>query len=261
MISIYYEFLIPFFVSAAVVIVISVIAERFGTKTGGILGTLPSTVVVAFLFIAYNEGVNRASESVAVVPAEMGVNVLFLVIFTVLLHHSLLQALIGAFSVWTILSFLLYYFNVDSIYLSLGIYVLSFLFCLVVLETIKKIRSSGTVPVKYTPLKIGFRGILAGFVIAFAVYLSNIGAVLSGIFSAFPVIFLSTMIISTKEHGPSFANAMAKSMVFGSPSVVGYAVAIYFLYPVYGVITGTIVAFLIASFITLLLYLLGRRLR
>lgn len=261
MISIYFEFLIPFFISAAVVIIINIIAERYGTIKGGILGTLPSTVVVAFLFIAYNEGMSQASNAVAVVAAEMGVNVLFLLIFTILIHRSLVYALIGAFTAWTALSFLLYYFNVDSIFLSLGIYVLSFIFCFIFLEKIKKIHSSGTVPVTYTPLKIGFRGILAGIVIAFAVYLSNIGAVLSGIFSAFPVIFLSTMVISSREHGPGFAGAMAKSMVFGSPSVVTYAVAIYFFYPVYGILTGTIVAFLIASGITLLLFILGKHLR
>ncbi len=261
MISIYYEFLIPFFIAAAVVIIISVIAERYGTIKGGILGTLPSTVVVAFLFIAFNEGTSHAAESVAVVAAEMGVNVLFLLLFTLLIHRSLLQALTGAFTAWAVLSFLLYYYNIDSILLSVAIYILSFIFCFIVLEKIKKIQSLGTVPVTYTPLKIGFRGVLAGIVIAFAVYLSNIGAVLSGIFSAFPVIFLSTMVIATREHGPDFASAMAKSMVFGSPSVVCYAAAIYFFYPLYGIITGTIAAFLIASALTLLLFILGKQLR
>ena len=261
MISIYFEFLIPFFVSAAVVIAITIVAERYGTIKGGILGTLPSTVVIAFLFIAYNEGTTQASHAVAVVAAEMGVNVMFLLLFSLLIHRSLLCALSGAFTTWTVLSFFLYYFNVDSILLSLSIYVLSFIFSFIVLEKIKKIRSSGMVPIIYTPLKIGFRGILAGIVIALAVYLSNFGAVLSGIFSAFPVIFLSAMVISSKEHGPRFAGAMAKSMVFGSPSVVGYAVAIYFFYRLYGIIAGTTMAFLIASGITLLLFVLGKYLR
>jgi uncharacterized membrane protein (GlpM family) len=261
MLSLYFEFLIPFFISALVVVVISITAERYGTIKGGILGTLPSTVVIAFLFIAYNKGVNHASEAVAVVAAEMGVNVIFLLVFTLLAHRFLRIALPSAFAIWTILSLLLYYFNVNNIFLSLCIYVIAFVVSLLILERIKKIQSFDTVPVQYTFLKIGLRGILAGFVIAIAVYLSNIGAVLSGIFATFPVIFLSTMIISTKEHGSSFSGALAKSMIFGSPSVISYAVAIHFLYPLDGILIGTIVAFLFACGITLLLFVFGKNLR
>jgi uncharacterized membrane protein (GlpM family) len=261
MTSLYFEFLIPFLISAVVVIVITIIAERYGTRTGGILGTLPSTMVIAFLFIAYNEGINHASQAVAVVAAEMGVNLMFLLVFSLLAHRSLRFAIPLAFVVWTILSFLLYYFNVDNIFLSLSIYILAFMVSFGILEKIKKIPSSGVAPVQYTPLKIAFRGVLAGIVIALAVYLSNIGAVLSGIFSAFPAIFLSTMIISTKEHGSSFSGALAKSMIFGSPSVVSYAVAIYFFYPLSGILIGTFAAFLIACGVTLLLFVFAKHLR
>jgi uncharacterized membrane protein (GlpM family) len=261
MISLYFEFLIPFLLSAIVVIAITIVAERYGTRTGGILGTLPSTMIIAFLFIAYDQGVSHASHAVAVVAAEMGVNLIFLLIFCLLAHRSLRYAFSLAFAIWTALSFLLYYFNVDNIFLSLGIYIIAFIFSFGILETIKKIPSSSRVPIQYTPLKIAFRGILAGTVIALAVYLSNIGAVLSGIFSAFPAIFLSTMIISTKEHGPSYSGALAKSMIFGSPSVVSYAAAIYFFYPLNGIFIGTLAAFLIACGVTLLLFVFGKHLR
>jgi uncharacterized membrane protein (GlpM family) len=261
MISLYFEFLVPFIIAALVVILISVIAERYGTIKGGILGTLPSTVVIAFLFIAYNEGISRSSQAVAVVPAEMGVNVIFLLIFSLLSNRSLHLSLSMAFGIWAILSFLLFYFNVNHIFLSLIIYLLAFLVSFSILEKIKKVPSSEKTPVHYTPLKIAFRGLLAGTVIALAVYLSNFGAVISGIFSAFPAIFLSTMIIATREHGQSFSTALAKSMIFGSPSVVCYAIATYFIYPLTGILIGTIVAFLIGCGVTLFLFIIGKQLR
>jgi uncharacterized membrane protein (GlpM family) len=126
-----------------------------------------------------------------------------------------------------------------------------------VLERVKKTPSIGSVAVHYTPMKIIFRGLLAGTVIAIAVFLSNIGAVLSGIFSVFPAIFLSTMLISLREHGPNFAGGIAKSMIFGSQSVMIYAVAIYFFYPLYGVVLGSIFAFGIS--IIVMMILLGLR--
>ena len=84
MLSIAFQTIIPFIVSAFVVIIITIIAEKFGTKTGGILGSLPSTIIVAYVFIALNKGPDFASKSVAVVPAEIGINILFLFIFTIL---------------------------------------------------------------------------------------------------------------------------------------------------------------------------------
>jgi uncharacterized membrane protein (GlpM family) len=260
MISIYFEFLIPFIVSALVVIAISIIAERYGTKTGGIIGTLPSTILVAYIFIAYNEGVAIASQSVAVVAAEMGVNVIFLLFFTLLAHRSPSVALIISLTIWAVLSLLLFLVNMNNIYLSLSIFILLFSIALFILERVKKTPSFPSSPVQHTPLKILSRGLLAGIVIAIAVFLSNIGTVLSGIFSAFPVIFLSTMIIAVREQGPKFAGGMAKSMIFGSPSVVSYTVSIYFFYPLYGIPLGTIAAFILSLVVTIILYKLSQQL-
>jgi len=106
-------------------------------------------------------------------------------------------------------------------------------------------------------MKIIFRGLLAGTIISIAVFLSNTGAVLSGIFSVFPAIFLSTMLISLREHGPNFVGGIAKSMIFGSQSVMIYAVAVYFFYPLYGVILGSIFSFGIS--IVVMIILLGLR--
>ncbi len=254
MISIYFEFLIPFLLSALVVITISMIAERYGTKTGGIIGTLPSTVVIAFLFIAFNKGVATASESVAVVPAEMGVNVIFLLLFTLYASRSTAAALLISLTAWTLLSLSLFLTNMNNIFVSLSIFIISVIIAFFILERVRKTPSMGSVHIQYTPVKIFLRGFFAGIVIAVAVLLSNMGAVLSGIFSTFPVIFLSTMIIAVNEQGPKFAGGIAKSMIFGSPSVVSYASAIYFLYPLYGMLTGTIVAFILSLLITFFLY-------
>jgi len=260
MISPLYEFIIPFITAALAVVTITIIAERYGTKTGGIIGTLPSTIMIAFLFIAFNEGITVATQSVAVVPAEMGVNVMFLLLFTLFSYQSTTLALAVSLSIWTLLSLSLLLINLENILASLIVFVAAFFIAMLVFERIKKTPSIGRVRTHYTPLKIFLRGLFAGIVIAIAVLLSNIGAVLSGIMATFPVIFLSTMIIAMREQGPQFAGGMAKSMIFGSPSVVSYALAISFFYPAYGIVIGTIGAFVLSFIVTIVLYASSKRL-
>ena len=100
---------IPFVLSAFIVILIMFIAERYGTKIGGIFGTLPSTIVIAFLFISLNKGIDFASQSVTIVPAELGINLIFLFLFSLLVHRSIYVAFAGSLTMWTLLSSLLFF--------------------------------------------------------------------------------------------------------------------------------------------------------
>jgi len=254
MIDFLFQTVLPFAISAFVVILITVIAEKYGTKVGGILGTLPSTIVVAFIFISLNKDLNFASESAAVVPAELGINLIFLFAFTIFVKRSVYLAFFAAFFSWSILSFSLVYFDFNNIYLSLVIFVLLLVFIFFTLDRIKKVQSQVRVHVHYTPIKILFRGILAGIIIALSVYLSNVGTVISGIFSVFPAILTSTMIICYREHGSDFASGMAKSMIFGLSSVAVYATGIHFLYPKIGIFYGSVVAYLLSIITTFTIY-------
>jgi uncharacterized membrane protein (GlpM family) len=259
--SLLYHTVIPFILSALVVVLVTIIAEKYGTKTGGVLGTLPSTIIIAFLFIAFDKGVQFASDSVAVVPAEMGINLIFLLLFTQLSKKGIPIALTGSLAGWTILTIGIYYTHMTSIASSLTLYIICFFITFIILEKTKKIPSQNTTTVHYTLLKLLGRSLIAGTIIAIAVTFSNIGTVLSGIFSVFPAIFLSTMLISLKEHGPQFTGAMAKAMIYGSPSVVSYAICIHFLYPLIGIAPGTITAFLVAFLMTVLLFIFRKKIR
>jgi uncharacterized membrane protein (GlpM family) len=255
--SLLYHAIIPFALSALVVILVTIIAEKYGTKTGGVIGTLPSTIIIAFLFIALDKGTQFASDSVAVVPAEMGINLVFLLLFALLSQKKILVALAGSLFTWTVLTIVIYYSNLTSITLSLAVY----LVCFLILDKKKKITSQDTIKVHYTALKLLGRSLIAGIVIAIAVSFSNVGVLLSRIFSVFPAIFLSTMLISLREHGPQFTGAMAKGMIYGSPSVVSYAIGIHYLYPLIGILAGTIGAFLIALVVTLILFTFRKKIR
>ena len=255
------QVVLPFTLSAIIVVLIMYIAERYGTKIGGIFGTLPSTIVIAFIFIALNQNVDFAAKSAAVVPAELGINVIFLLLFALLVHRSIYVAFFGSLTIWAILSLLLFIFNLENIFISISIYIILIIITIIVLERVKKIPSSGNVTVHYNPSKIALRGILAGTVISIAVILSNVGAIISGIFSVFPAILSSTMLISFREHGPKFAAGMAKSMTVGISSVAVYAAAIHFLFPVYNIYIGTFAAYIVSIVVTLTIFKLRDKIR
>ena len=254
MLDVLFQIVVPFVLSALVVILITIIAEKYGTKVGGIIGTLPTTIIIAFVFIAINRGVDFASESVAVVPAEMGINLAFLCIFVIFAYKSLGYGLFASFVFWIIFSSILFFINMQNIYISLFLFFTSMIIIFIVLEKVKKVKSHGKRKVHYTPMKIVLRGILTGTIIAISVALSNLDPVLAGIFSIFPAIFTSTMIISYREHGPDFSAGIAKSMIFGSPSVMSYATAIFFLYPSHGVFWGSVAALFIAIIVSFIIF-------
>jgi uncharacterized membrane protein (GlpM family) len=256
-----FQVIIPFILSAAIVIIITIIAERFGTKIGGILGTIPSTIVIIFIFISLNRGVDFASRSVAVVPAEMGINILFLFFFVLFIGRGIVPATVVSIGLWSILSLFLYLMHFNNILLSILIYGLSILITFFTLERIMYVKSTGRVKVIYSMQKIAMRGILAGVVVALAVVLSNINAVLSGIFSVFPAIFLSTMLISAYEHGSKFVGGMAKAMIIGTLSVTSYAISIHFLYPTLDITWGTIISYSISLIFTGLLFIIRKRIK
>jgi len=253
MIPLWIQIVLPFLLSASVVVGISIIAEKFGTKIGGIIGTLPSTIIVAYVFISLNQGEDFAARSASVVPAEMGVNILFLFIFSVLADRRVTTTVVASLGLWSVLSLALYLTSMNNIFISTAIFFAAFIVSLIILEKKVKVKSVGKVEVEYTLKKIMFRGVLAGIVISISVLLSNVGSVLSGIFSVFPAIFLSTMLIFTREHGPRFVGGTAKSMIFGTPSVVSYSVGIALLFPVLGMIWGSVASFMIALTVTLTL--------
>ena len=56
-----------------------------------------------------NNNVNFAAKSASVVPAELGVNVIFLIIFAIIVQRSVVIAFSVSIIVWIVLSFLLFF--------------------------------------------------------------------------------------------------------------------------------------------------------
>lgn len=240
--------LLSFVLSCIWVSAATILAEKLGTRVGGFLTTLPSTLIVALLFIGLDGGKMLAAEAAIIVPAEMGINAIFLAVFISLSRHGLTRAITGSMLAWFALSSLLFLADVSNLALSILIYLPLLFGAHIWLKRRHPHREISGSRVTYGPKEIAFRGVFAGLMIAVSIFLATVsGPTLGGIFSVFPAIFTSTMVILYLRQGQAFSGATGSTMVMGSSNVAFYSVCVFFFYPWWGLAFGTL-ACILASY-------------
>jgi len=239
----------------------TIIAERLGSKLGGVIAGLPSTIIISLFFIGWTQSPIVAYQATTVIPFVMGINAFFVVVYALLRNRSFYIALGGALLFWGVTSAILATVKFDSFLISMiGFFVLV-IFSYYIME---KWNSFPSEPKKYTrytlPLLL-IRGILSGSIIAFAVLMAKIaGPLIGGMFSVFPAVMLSTMIITYFSHGTSFSIAVLKIITVSGPvNVVTYAVAVRYLYGNVGLLWGTLISFVISMISSFLVYQFVKR--
>jgi len=127
-----------------------------------------------------------------------------------------------------------------------------------VVEKRLKIRSESRKNVQFTFALMMIRGLISGFIITLAVFLTRIGGpIIGGIFAMFPAMFLGTLLITYFSHGASFSSAVMKASILGAVSVVVYGIVARYTFIPFGFWAGTCIAiifsFCFAFFIHLFL--------
>ena len=232
-------------------------AERFGSKVGGLIGGLPSTVVVALLFIGLTQSPEVAAQTTTVMPLAQGLNGLFVLTFMVFIQRGLWAGLSSAMFVWLVQSALLYLVKINVFWVSVVGWLALLAFCSLALVKWMNVRAFERMQVSYPAGQIIWRALFGGAVIALAVLMGKLGgALLGGIFGSFPAMFLSTLVITHKTGGASFSRAVGKSMLIsGLINVPIYEILVRYLYPPLGLATGTVVALVCALITGYLTYL------
>ena len=247
--SFWIKFALGFLVGGIWVTLSSIAAERFGSKVGGLIGGLPSTIVVTLLFIGLTQTAERAAQSAVIVPLVMGVNGIFVTVFILFSRHGLAPALACALLTWFGLASILIVLNIQALWLSILIWLLLGVGCFLVVEKGMRITSQGRKATYYTAGQIAGRAVLSGTVVALAVLMSKVaGPLAGGIFATFPAVFLSNLIISYRSGGAAFSSAVAKAlMASGLITVPIYALLVWYFYPRLGLGSGTLLAFLLTA--------------
>jgi hypothetical protein len=253
--------LLSFGVGSVWITLTTVLAEKFGSKIGGFIGGLPSTAAVSLFFIGLTQSPKAAVQAATVFPLSYAFTGLFLVLYALLWRLGFLSALLLSLSAWLGLSSCVVIFHLENFPLSVGAYVLFFALAVYVLEFRMKLLSTGGEKLRYSSGQVLGRAVFGGLLVAFAVFMSRIGGpVLGGVFSAFPAVFISVLVISYRTRGLQFSRAMTKPLlVTGMVTIFLYAAAVKFLYPDFGLWLGTLGALLVSAVSALFTFLLIRK--
>lgn len=238
---------LSFFIGGLWVVLATVLADKLGSKIGGLVSGLPSTVMFGLFFLAWTQNPSIAVQATTIIPIVGGINCLFLVCYVYFVRKNIFQAIIASLTLWSFLSYILVRIRFDSYPLSILAYVCFLFLSFVIMEKILHIRSIKGKKIAYTPMSILSRGLLGGFVVALAVYLGKIGGpIFGGMFSMFPAMFVSTMLITFYSQGFSFSAATMKSSMISAISIVVYSIAARYTYIPLGLWLGTIVSIIVS---------------
>jgi len=252
---------VSFFVAGVWIGGFTLLAERLGSKRGGLLANLPSTVLVALVFVALVRDARFAAEATDAVPIGMLIDTVFLSVFILLLKYGLVRAAVSSLSVWFVLAYFAQRLHLSNIVFNILIYVVVALGVYVFLEYGVGIPARGRSRKRYTVGSLLVRVFFAGGVVAGTTVISSFaGTYWVGLFSTFPAVMLSSMVILTVNQGVEFARATGKVMILSSTNIIVYALGVSVTYPVLGVLFGTIVSFITAFLWVLLLHPVIQRL-
>ncbi|TNE92373.1 MAG: hypothetical protein EP330_01595 [Deltaproteobacteria bacterium] len=237
------------------------LVETFGGRLGGVLGTLPTTIVPAAggIWLA-NPDPSALATAMAAVPAGMLVDAGFLYVWRALPPRlpgwslALRLAVVSAASltVWAVLA--LGALAVVEAVLGTGAspallgaaftathVLVGVLACLAPREAPK-----GKKPVRFGTLVL--RGGLAAVAIGVSVLIASLGnPALAGVASVFPAIFLTTMVSLWWSQGEAVPAGAVGPMMLGGAAVSGYALVATFTLPSLGVAAGSVVAWVAAA--------------
>jgi len=231
---------------------VTVAIEKWGGLIGGLLGTVPSTIVPAGIGMYVAGGEDVLVMSMSVVPLGMLLNALFLGAWVVIPRwfpdapYLLVLTTVGALAFWSLLG-MVFLVAVDeaTFYLSLQQLALSGLALLVATAVVFNRRPQPTPKGtnRVSMMVLVARGVMAATAIGIAVGLSGLGfPTLAGLASVFPAIFLTSMVALWLAQGPTVPQGAAGPMMLGGASVAVYANVAMWSLPAYGAVVGSAMA-------------------
>jgi hypothetical protein len=258
--------LISAIVAGIAAILVTVAIEKWGGLHGGVLATVPSTIVAAgFGIWLASSSIDDFQAAMGIVPVGLILNAGFLYLWRVIpplipewrFGVRLTAITITTLTVWVLAAALsIFGFNFLT---SQGIAPLSIGWGALIVGL--GVGFAATVKHRPAPRgekRVGFstllmRGTAAAASIGIAVWLAGLGNPLaSGVMSIFPAIFTTSMVALWLAQGEAVPAGAIGPMMFGAQSVSLYALLVALLYPMTSTSTGLIFTSIIAWIISVL---------
>ncbi len=248
-------------VSATMVVVITLVAEKGNPRLAGVLMGFPLGAGLALFFLGVEQGPAFASQSALwSIPGTLSM-------LSFCLGYRLCNAFYAAKSILVIalctLSGLTCYFL--SAYLLLYFlpetWVRFVVFVIFIPLFALLLGKKTATTIKKPPLTASNRKVVliarAAFASAIIIIVTTIaksvGPVWSGVFATFPTTILPSVLILHRRYADTFVPNLFKETTFGILAIVVFAIAVHFFFPPCGPYLGVLLAYT-TSFIYLFLY-------
>src|SRR5712664_3765343 len=149
--------ILAFTVGGAWVSFATLIAERYGSALGGLVGGFPAISIVSFLFIGLNQSPEIASQATIVFPLALSFTMSFLLIYAALSKRGFQLAFLGAILVWLGLSTITVYVNLRNLFFSVGVFLSVASFYLYLFKVKMKLPHVGGAQIAYSLPQVAFR--------------------------------------------------------------------------------------------------------
>lgn len=164
---------------------------------------------------------------------------------------------ISSLIIWFVFAFIAAKFPPNNLLESIifGLMLIS----LTIFWAVKKIHiDHKLIPKNIVSGPLWLKAVITGTVIGIIVIISKIaGPRWGGIFATFPALTISSILITIKSGGVEFTRLIAKNVLISTTTTISiYAIFCYFLYPIAGVILGTILSYIGLLIISIPLYFL-----
>lgn len=239
------------------VIISTNIAERVSGKLGGLIVGLPSTAVISLLFIGLTQGVGAAVTASTVVPFSSGMYCFYFIAYLLLSKRGFATGFAGSLVVWFVFGAISSQFSPDLIALSALIWLV--LVSSSIYWAVNNVHiNHNQIPKKIISSPLWLKALLTGSVISLIVIISKIaGPRWGGVFATFPALTVSTMLITIKSGGVEFTRLIAKNVLISTTTTISlFAIFSHFLYPVVGIVAGTLLAYIVLLLISIPFYFL-----
>lgn len=223
------------------------LAERRGSRAGGLVLGFPSTVLVAMVFIGWTQSTESAVRATSVIPAVHGINALYVLVTVSLMGRRPWRGLSIGLAVWALGAALIIASGFDDFVT--GIFVYALLLSLsywrigrFIPKDPESIRGRAA-----GPLLMAARGVFGGAVVVLAILMARFGGPLvGGVFAIFPAVFTGALLTTALSHGPLFSAAVMRSTLAGGASCIVFAAAARVSFIPLGLVVGTLVSALTA---------------
>lgn len=246
--------------AGTVAVLVTVAIERWGGRVGGVLGTVPSTIVPAALGMAARAATPAGfAEAIHTAPVGVLLNALFLYLWRRVPPHLPAVSLVGRLGLMTALSLaawlagaLLILFGLQHLeQAGISPHLIGLIATLVnAVAGVAACARAYPAPRGRNPVRLGAlaaRGVLAAVAVGGAVWLvSTPYGLVAGVASVFPAIFLTTMVSLWIAQGEAVPAGAVGPMMLGASSVAAFAMLVGYSLPLLGPTAGAAVAWVAA---------------